>query len=189
MKRIWFVLLALSLGLNAGLLYMVISHRHARGPRGFEWMGPPPDRPGPPEDNLGPPPAHGRPYGLAFARHRLDRMADWLNLDPAQREALRAILDETMPRILERRDAVRAARHRAAEQYLKPTVDPDSVRASVRQLNAAQASLDSLVAETMSREAKLLTPEQRSRYFTAMPWGERVGPDRDGPPPPEPRDR
>lgn len=189
MKRAWFVLLALSLGLNAGLLYTVIAHRHAPGPRGFERMGPPPDRPGPPDKSLGLRPAHGRPDGVAFARHRLGRMADWLNLDKAQREALRAILDETMPRILAQRDAVRAARHHAADQYLKPTVDPDSVRASVRRLNAAQASLDSLAAETMSREAKLLTPEQRSRYFTAMPWGERVGPDHDGPPPPEPRDR
>ena len=125
----------------------------------------------------------------SFAQRRLARIADWLDLDAAQREAMRAILDESMPRILAQRDAVRAARHRAAEQYLKPTVDPDSVRALVRRLNAAQASLDSLVAETMSREAKLLTPEQRSRYFTAMPWGERVGPDHDGPPPPEPRDR
>jgi Spy/CpxP family protein refolding chaperone len=105
-------------------------------------------------------------------------MADWLNLDATQRDAMRAILDDCLPRILAQRDAGWAARRRAAEQYLKPTVDPDSVRVAVRRLNVAQAALDSLVAETMSREAKLLTPEQRARYFTAMPWGDRPGPRR-----------
>jgi Spy/CpxP family protein refolding chaperone len=95
---------------------------------------------------------------------------------------MRAILDDCLPRVLAQRDAVQAARRRAAEEYLKPVVDPDSVRLTVRRLTAAQAALDSLVAETMSREAKLLTPEQRARYFTAMPWGDRSAPDRDAPP-------
>jgi Spy/CpxP family protein refolding chaperone len=189
MRRVAFVLLALSLGLNAGLLYTVISHRHAHGSRGFERLGPPSDRAGLPGGPRGLHGTHPTPDVISFAQRRLARIVDWLDLDAAQREAMRAILDESMPRILAQRDAVRAARHRAAEQYLKPAVDPDSVRIAVRRLTAAQAALDSLVAETMSREAKLLTPEQRARYFTAMPWGERVGPGHEPLPPHEPRDR
>lgn len=184
MRRVGFVLLALSLGLNAGLLYTVIAHRHARGPRDVEHLGPPPDRPGPRGERRGPRGGGPSPDALPFAQRRLAHIADWLELDATQREAMRASLDASLPRVLAQRDAVRAARRRAAAQYLKPVVDPDSVRIAVRRLTAAQAALDSLVAEAMSREAKLLTPEQRARYFTAMPWGERVGPEHEPPPPP-----
>jgi len=189
MKRVWFVLLALSLGLNAGLIYTVIAHHRAPAPRDFEELGAPPDRPGPRGARRGPHRGPDRPAGAGFAQRRLDRMAKWLDLDATQQAAMGAIFEESMPRVLAQRDAVQAARRRAAAQYLKPAVDPDSVRIAVRQLTAAQTALDSLVAETMSREAALLSPEQRARYFTAMPWGERGGPEHEPPPPPPEDDR
>jgi Spy/CpxP family protein refolding chaperone len=101
-------------------------------------------------------------------------MARWLGLDDRQRAATEAVLSEMMPLILAQRDAVREARRRAADEYRQIQLDPERVQASVRHLNVAQARLDSLVAETMFREASLLTPEQRTRYFAAMPWERRL---------------
>jgi Spy/CpxP family protein refolding chaperone len=172
MRRGWFLLLALSLGLNAGLAYTVIAQRHvlrSAGPMP-PMMGPGgapgpegPDHPG----EMMHPPADMQ----AMARQRLERVSRWLDLDDRQSRGLGAVLEDAMPRIMSQRDSVRAARRRAAAEYLEPVIDPERVRIAVRRLNTAQAQLDSLVSETMSREAALLTPEQRARYFAAMPWG------------------
>jgi Spy/CpxP family protein refolding chaperone len=168
MKRGWFLLLALSLGLNAGLAYTVISHR---GMCRWAPSAPPMMAPPGPDDDHGMPPMRGGVDMGDIARQRLARVSRWLNLDDRQREGLGAVLEDAMPRIMAQRDSVRDARRRAAAEYVKPVVDSEAIRLSVRRLNTAQARLDSLVSETMAREAALLTPEQRTRYFDAMPWG------------------
>jgi len=156
MRRGWFLLLALSLGLNAGLLFTAISH-HAAAPSGSTSEDPP------------------RPLGL----HRLEQMSRRLGLHADQREQMRAIVEEMMPKILEQRAAVRGARHELHETLRPPdphsdfeaAMEPSSMRDLVRRISREQAILDSLVAEVMLREAQVLTPEQRQRYFEAMPWG------------------
>jgi Spy/CpxP family protein refolding chaperone len=75
-----------------------------------------------------------------------------------------------MSRIGEERGRVQKARHALREACQKPTPDAAEVRDLVRKINDAQARLDSLVAETMLREADVLTPDQRARYFEAVPW-------------------
>lgn len=175
MKRGWFLLLALSLGLNAGLLYTVLSgsgwgrREFIPGPfiRDAEAPFPPgtsPHRPGQcPRDC-----EH-------LVHHRLGRMAEYLDLDEGLRRQMAGILEEMLPRILAERDAVQEARLAMRAEYRKPDADPARVRTLVQRMGNAQMRLDSLTAETMLLEAGLLSPQQRARYFESMPWGHRIG--------------
>jgi Spy/CpxP family protein refolding chaperone len=163
MKRGWFVLLALSLGLNAGLLYTSLAPRPdgVPAPPVVEHPGPAPEAPG--DGQPGPPPAEQ----LVHGRHT--RMCRFLGLDEQQREAMKAILQASLPRIVNLRAAVAEARQRILVAYHQPEVDVQQVRELVGALNATQAELDSLVAETMLQEVALLSPEQRQAYWRALP--------------------
>jgi Spy/CpxP family protein refolding chaperone len=166
MKRGWFVLLALSLGLNAGLLYVQLSSRdevpdrHAR--QGMMREGPGP---------VGP---MGHPDGPpGFIRDRLGRVGDRLNLSEDQIEGMSEILKAVMPELLEGRETIRGLRAEMREEYLRPQVDARRIQELRRETVKAQSQLDSIMVETMLEEAKLLTPEQREAYFDLMPLGER----------------
>lgn len=168
MKWGWILLLGLSLGLNVGLSLKLFTGGDAGiGSRPPAFLHRPPGM-----DGGGGPP----PDAEDFARHHLRRMADRLGIDDAQRGAMSAVIHDMMPRILEQREAV--GRHRLAihDEYEKNDPDPAVIRESVRELNRAQAVLDSLVAETMLHEADVLTPDQRREYFRAMPWSDDRGP-------------
>ncbi|MBD3335844.1 MAG: periplasmic heavy metal sensor [Candidatus Eisenbacteria bacterium] len=180
MKRGWFFVLAFSLGLNAGLLYVTLAQRgserdvaparEARGPLGER-------------DDRAPP-----PEGLArVIRDHLRRMTRDLDLDPQQRSAIAAIHEELLPRIAGQRREMRRLRGEVASLYAREEVTPAEFRAKVRQLSNAQARLDSLVTEAMLAEAALLTPEQRRRYVRHMPWGHPLPPQHRGPPDHPPR--
>lgn len=149
-----YLLLALSLGLNAGLLY--------------RWAAGPP----------GPPPGGGDlgPGGLEriLAAH-LDRMSEGLGLSDEQRAAIGAVLDERVPQVLEQNRRVVEARRALALVYQAPRWDADAFRASVTALHDAQTELDRLVGEAMIGEASVLSAEQRSRYVRASPWSVLIG--------------
>jgi Spy/CpxP family protein refolding chaperone len=177
MKRGWFLVLAISLGLNAGLLYTKLAaDRRPEGPRArpFIWC--------PGGAGGGTPCAPAHPGDLA--RHRLGRLARWLGLSGETRARMEAIAEETMPKILAEREKVREARSALREEYRKPETDRERVHALIRDAIEAQARLDSIVAESMLREAELLTPEQRERYFRFVPWEREMGQGRDGRPEP-----
>jgi Spy/CpxP family protein refolding chaperone len=169
MKRGWLILLALSIGLNVGLIYMALAAR-ANAPE----PGPPatfieqqaleePDEPGP-----GTPPCCE-----PMLHQRMERMARRLGLDDGQRDRLNVILSEMLPEILAGRTAVQQARKTLQFEYGRADLDPGQIRALSRELNAAQAHLDSLVVETMLRESAVLSLQQRGRYFESLPWGGR----------------
>jgi len=166
MKRGWFLVLAVSIGLNAGLLASAfVAERWRADPIPRPFLCPPGDH--------GP----GRPCEIErgdFARHRLRRLADRLRLDAAQRSRMSAVIEEIMPLVIEERERVQETRLALREEYAKPEPDRPRVRSIVRELNGRQARLDSLVAESMLREADLLTPEQRARYFDAIPWEREI---------------
>lgn len=182
MRRGWFILLALSLGLNAGLLYAVLAERgraNEAPPAGFP-MDPlfrgealPPDDAAPPD---APPPPGGAPrICQAMLERRLQGLARRVDLDQRQRELLASIYRESLPPILESRDAIAVARRTLHLAYRRPAVDAPAIRRLVRDLTASQTRLDSLVVETMLREASVLSPEQRDRYFPTMPWDRHPG--------------
>jgi len=193
MKRGWFLLLALSLGLNAGLLYRTLSaHDLSLPSRDAERGTAALDRSNP-EDFAaqpagvpigGPPPGGAFPSGCPpcvdgpgspgpcdlLLQNRMQRMASALDLDDTQQTEARAILAEMLPRILAERDRVQRIRVLLHDEYLQPRVAESRVRALVGELAAAQGRLDSLTAETILRESAVLGPDQRLSYFRSMPW-------------------
>lgn len=167
MSRGWFLALALSVGLNAGLLWVQLTGR-----------GLPAGVPGPPfVGRRGPPPAlvmHDPERLVAF---HLERMSAQLDLSQEQRTAIGDVLRERVPRLVELRERLVDVRRSVAEEYRSRPLDGSRFRAVVRTLRGTQADLDSLTAEVMLKEAELLTPEQREQYADVMPWGlDRPGP-------------
>jgi len=164
MKRGWFFLLALSIGLNIGLLYnSIVSDRDGRA-----------HLPHPPFIGRGAPPGHPG-MGMhcdpsEMVHYRLGRLADRLDLTEEQRAEVRRVLSESMPALIEARDRMQEARQAVHEEYRKAEPDRDRVRELVGELGQAQARLDSIVAETLFLESEILTPEQRAQYLEAMPW-------------------
>ena len=169
MRRGWFIFLALSLGLNAGLLVTVISGAgrtlgwHLRKHFVGELHRPPGDI----RDHWVP---QHWDDPVKLMHHRMQRLGDHLDLEEHQHDQMVNILEEMLPRILAQQDEVMRARVALRDECLSPQSDPARVREVVGRMNAAQATLDSLVAETMLCEGEVLTPEQRKRYFRAMPW-------------------
>jgi len=152
MKRGWFLALAVSIGLNVGLIYSAVSgpgREEAPAPRARE------EAPAP--------------------QARLDRMTRSLGLDERQRGEMQRVLEETMPSIIAAREEVRQARRAVQTEYGADRPEPARVHRAVRAMNAAQARLDSLVAETMLLEIGVLGPEQMHRYRTCLPWERRYG--------------
>ena len=173
MRRGWLLLLLLSVGLNLGLGYAMLSRRAQ-------------------SDEAGSRPAWRR-FEQAFVAqdtariHEMmdrhwGRVADRIGLPPELREDLRRTRREALPRMWQRRQAVDAARQRLHQAFIADALEPDSVAPRLRDLNAAQASLDSLVSMLMLEELRKLDPEQRRAYLEHMPL------QRPGPPGPGPRD-
>ena len=184
MKRGWFLLLALSLGLNAGLLYVQL--RDAGEPRRSDVMRmppPPPGRPGERPPGRGPlgPGQRDLPSAEDLVNGHVDRMRHHLRIDREQEDAIREQLSSSMPKILRQRRAMEDARERLARVVEGPNLEMDEFRRLSQALHRAQTGLDSLVTEAMVTELRLLSPEQRRGYVAIMPGG---GP---GPPPREGR--
>jgi len=163
MKRGWWVVLLVSIGLNLGLGVQLV-----RRP------GPPPDR------RVGPPPADERPEPFVepdsatvrrFVERRLDRLSRALDLDPDQRSQLAAIQLSAGREIQQRKHAIIDRRRQLRDAYVSGAADRDRLLAEQRTVSRLQASLDSLLVETMIWEMGVLRPEQRERYHELMPWG------------------
>ncbi len=177
MKKAWFILLALSLGLNAGVLFMHFASpesRHLVPP--FLTHGN--DRF---QERVHDHGDHGdHPVFDRIMEHRMGRLADRLGLDGPQREHLSVTIETMIPRVLQQRENVATARESLREMYLAADMDPAAVRSAVKALNEAHATLDSLVAESILQEAEILSPEQRERFMKSMPWERHLHTGSDG---------
>jgi Spy/CpxP family protein refolding chaperone len=183
MKRGWFLLLALSVGLNAGLLY--ISLKTPDATENSQFNAPP--RPG----EQGAPPRGPRRTGESLnptqlITDHLRRMDQRLMLSEAQRDQLETMMKRTMPTIIKQRQSLDLMRHKLANQYRAAEFDSDSYRSDAAALHDGQVLLDSLVVEAMIAEAAVLTREQRQEYVHMMPWPPKPGGrgDRRSPKPP-----
>jgi Spy/CpxP family protein refolding chaperone len=166
MKRGLVVLLALSLGLNAGLLYV-----HFWGGGESDTVDPDSRTAYAGRGQFGP---RSHPEGApGFLRERLGRIEARLRLEEDQREGMADVVDEMMPLILAQQEVVRESQAELHREYLKPRVDRERILELRRLGSLAQARLDSLVTETMLREVILLSPEQRAEYFEMMRWKEK----------------
>ena len=106
---------------------------------------------------------------------RLERITRRLDLSPSQVESFR---------ITHREAAIQFRNHRrqveAAEDYMfslasRSPVEPDSIRAAVRDLGHRRSLLDSLVTEAMLKELDSLNPGQREMYLRILPWSRSGG--------------
>jgi Spy/CpxP family protein refolding chaperone len=169
MKKIWVLVLLISLGLNLGLGLRMFTDRgrpgerrgHTRGEQTHRFQGHWADR-----DSVS--------RHQMFNR-RLDRMADALGLDPNQREILGRVHAETGRLLMRKRMVIAQKRDLLQDLVTSEVVDQDRVRAAIAELGQEQAVLDSLVAETVLQEMSALNPDQRGRYLEMLSF-EKDGP-------------
>ncbi len=152
MKRLLLLLLLVSLGLNVGLgLALRRVHDDAsdavaacrfrdEGGPGGEMRG---DGHGPRQDRRFDPERHGR---LLKLRERMQ------------------------PRVGGLRDEVETARLALREALNSPDLDRAAILPLVRAMTAAQARLDSTVAEALVEDLGGMTVEERREFLRLMPW-------------------
>jgi len=101
---------------------------------------------------------------------RLERIAGRLDLTSEQMEVFRSTQRENAAVLLQQRRRIGLIRDHLRGIVARQTVDPDSVRAIMRDLGGQQARLDSLVTETMLKEMAVLEPGQRTLYLKILPF-------------------
>ncbi len=151
MKRVWVLVLALSLGLNAGLLFMQISER-GRKPR-HDGRSPDPER---------------------LVERRLHQLNKHVGLNEEQQKVMEEILREIIPHVVAERSKTLELRNSLVLEYASAEMDPNRIRELARKLSTMQVSIDSLATEGLLREAAILTPDQRRRYAEIMPLRHRM---------------
>ena len=164
MKRGWMIVLLLSLGLNVGLGANYLRHRQ-----------PPPPPPLPADEHPGDPQERRMPSREqvnAFMRHRLDRMAQDLDLSEQQQEQLWALHETVGREVITRRATMFEARAQLREVYRQEPLDKARMLTLQRGMSALQAELDSVVVEILFQERSVLTPEQRENYGGMFPFGQ-----------------
>lgn len=187
MKRFWIFVLLVSVGLNLGLGWRLIRQRTQLADRtayesgGWGRGG---GRDGNGSDRRGDGPRDGRGGGhgrfldapedsaqaARMMERRLERLSRRLGLDPAQKESFLAAHREAAPRLWAHRSRITAKRRKLQELVMRPTVQPDSVWAAMRDMGRCQAELDSLATAGLLRELGSLDPRQREIYLQMMPW-------------------
>ena len=162
MKKIWVLVLLISLGLNLGLGLRMFTDRgrsadrtgHYRGERTHRFQG---------HWAHGDSVAHRQMFN-----RRMDRMADTLGLDPDQREIFRRVHAETGRLLIRKRGVIAEKRDLLQDLVTSEVVDQDRIRAAIAELGQEQAVLDSLVAETVLQEMSGLDPDQRGSYLDML---------------------
>jgi len=145
----WFpLLLAVSLGLNVGLLW-------------GRWRSARPATP----------PAPPCPSGTPVPGSFLPGRPGWNRWTAAIR-----------PEVMRRRRAVREARLALRDALARTEPDTLEIRRCLARLATAQHGLDSVVAFSLARRLRVLSPAERRRVLDALPWTRGIGPG--GPPGP-----
>lgn len=147
MKLGWSLVLVFSVALNGGLLYNQLRRDSDRQP-----SRPSPTSPWVRSDDR---------EAERFIDRRVRKLSRRCGLAADQQERLRKIIGESLPQISQQRGTLYEARRRLVEVFAEPGLDPAALRAARARVNAVRADLDSVVFESLIREASVLTPEQR----------------------------
>jgi Spy/CpxP family protein refolding chaperone len=141
------LLLALSLLLNTFVLGGFVYR---------SWIAPPVFERGPP-----PPPPGQRPSALEMITHELD-------LDDAQKRALKAVFDQYATARRERIREIQKLREQIAAEYRKPTVDLARLDSLVDDLTKLRAEFQKEMFHALAQVEGQLKPEQRQRMHQVM---------------------
>lgn len=162
MKKIWILILFISLGLNLGLGWRLMNNadsgkgtihsQRERGSRTFQgrWA----DR-----DSVS---------RQEMFNRRIDRMADTLGLDFEQREVFRRVHTQTGDLLMRKRLIISEKRDLLKDLVTSEEINQEKIRRAIAELGQEQAVLDSLVAETVLQEMAVLSPEQRAGYLEML---------------------
>ena len=181
-KKIIYLLLAVSIGLNIGVIGTTLIHRT---------VGPPPDQGPRPEGGPGQPPAPGQ-----MVEMQLRRMTQHLDLDAQQQEAIRSIMETHMEQLSVLKVAADKADRDLSEAYGAPVFDTEQFNRLVHLASINRSRRDSLSSAMLVAEAEILTPRQRLKFskiattiYTNQgpPRPEGRDPRRNGGPPPRGR--
>jgi len=168
MKRLWFLALAVSVGLNAAMLYQHFTRPAPMQPRprgGAFGPGPDAGPPGEPGDS---------PTSFEhMIERRLHRMTGELGLREDQVRALRAIGTAHIDRLDSLRRESRAARDSMRDLLSGAVIDSVRVREQARRLREVDTRIGVLITDNLIREAAVLDPGQRSHYLEMMRFDRR----------------
>jgi hypothetical protein len=164
-KRSWLVVaLLLSLGVNLGLAGVLVVRSRALA----RWAA---ERPG-------------------FEPGA--RLAERLDLDPAERREFMAAQRRLFERARAERDAIQRLREEVRAELLSEAPDPDHLDRLLEQVSTHERQLTRAFVESVLESRRTLPPEALDRYLRFL---DRFGPGRPGPgepgagPPPDPHDR
>ena len=164
-KKAVYLLLAVSLGVNAGLMVVTLYNRTT--PPDFGPPGPPPDH-----DRYGPGDGPGRrpdnPDWLT--ENHVSLLTRYLDLDTEQQQAIADVVRRFASDLLQAQARSLTAGDALSAAYAEPGFDPDGFRRLVAEASAARTALDSLSAEALVAEAALLTESQRAKFADLVPF-------------------
>ncbi len=178
-KQLVYLFLALSLGLNIGVVSMTLLNRSETSLPGR--------RPGPHGQNNHRP--EQRPDPENFINNHLQGITQQLDLSIEQQQAIRSILEEHSVQLNQFQIAAADARRNLALAYASPDFNPEHIRILTATSGEARARRDSLSALVLIAEASVLTTEQRQKYADVAPeMHSGPPPHPKGSPPPRPKD-
>jgi Spy/CpxP family protein refolding chaperone len=167
MKRVWMIVLLVSLGLNLGLGLGVLRR---------EGQPPPPSGPEKPFEA-------GAAHEMAeqFMRVRIELLTRELGLDEDQKAAITDIYQRNSHAVFQRRSELWEQRTRIRNLIAEADATWEQAQPALAEQIRLQSELDSLVVRVMFEERQVLTEDQLERYqrFTGPMLGPHRG-DRDG---------
>lgn len=164
-KKILWVVLGLSLGLNMGLLYGRFAVRS-------DPMPPPPGgRPGPGSGRF-----EAEPPVERIVADQLRVTDRHLQLDDAQEQAVRRILEERMPDLAGLRRETRQANQAMARIFAAEDFDAEAFRRQADRARWVRSRADSLSALILSEEAAVFDAHQRRLFAEQGPLGGQQAP-------------
>lgn len=104
---------------------------------------------------------HGK--GMAMGMQRMDYMMEKLDLNDAQRESIRKLVDQQRDQMRNQRDSMRDIRKALRQQVMSENYDAAKVRELADSKARLMANMLVQRTETMHQIRQQLTPEQMTR--------------------------
>lgn len=166
-KQLLYTLLAVSIGLNLGVIGMTVADRASR-------QGPPPPGQAP------------RPGPERLVEDHVAGMTQHLGLDADQAAAVREILERRAPDLIRLRESAERDTRSLSDAFAAPEFDSEGFLRLAWEAGRARSEVDSISALILVEEAAVLTPEQRRLFAEVAPsihTRPQGRPGREGPPP------